>query len=598
MIRLHSYQVQKRLVQFSAGFILILLAPILTSMNDQANQPVSNPSIVRYFVLSAFCILALIAYVQRNSIGVAEADIRQELGLSKYQMGWVISSFFLTYAAFQLPTGYLGQLFGTRKALTVYSVCFSVLAGCFALVFNPWLLLATRCGMGATQAGIFPCAVNSIAKWLPDSRRSFSTGMLGSFMSIGGAVGVALTGLLLPWIGWRIAYLIYCVPGLIFAVWFYWWFRDCPDEHPSVSPAELKLISASTGSKKDEPPKDDQPSDVDNQSSWLSVLAHRSIIALCGQQAFRAAGQMFFASWFATYLRETRGVDVSVAGLLTSLPIVAIVFGSPTGGLLSDWILQRTGNRNLSRRGIGAMAMLTCAMLVMVSFQFSNPWIAVLLISVGSFFAAFAGPCAYTSTIDLGGKHVPVVFGTMNMAGNFGAFLFPIVVPWLLNESELYVDKLKLVAESKTELTLDAEEFEQANASTVDKFGEDEDAVVRFHHGKTEETVLFSQYNVNVESESQWKIAIRHAGRNSPPLRLLVNGKEVTPNALGDSSNDELQWTDAAEVTLPEGLNKLRIESKTTASGNWNLVLYMFAGIYLAACFCWVFVDTKTTLVQ
>ena len=567
-------------------------------MNDQTKQPVSTPSIVRYFVLSAFCLLALIAYVQRNSIGVAEADIRRELGLSKYQMGWVISSFFLTYAAFQLPTGYLGQRWGTRKALAFYTVGFSVLAGCFALVFSPWLLLATRCGMGAMQAGIFPCAVNSVAKWLPDSRRSFSTGMLGSFMSIGGAVGLALTGWLLLRISWRTAFLFYCVPGLIFAVWFYWWFRDRPDEHPSVNHAELDLIAKSTSTKNNEQPENDQASDAENKIPWLTVLTHVSIIALCGQQVFRAAGQMFFASWFSTYLRETREVDVLEAGFLTSLPILAIVFGSPIGGLLSDWILLRTGNRSLSRRGIGAMSMLVCAILVILSFQFANPWLAVVLISLGSFFAAFAGPCAYTSTIDLGGKHVSVVFGTMNMAGNFGAFLFPIVVPWLLNESELYVDKLRLVSDSGTELILEAEEFAEAQVYTVDKFGESEDRVARFHHGKSEETILFATYNVTVQGKSRWKVAFRHAGRNSPQLRLLVNGKQATKSALSDSSSDELRWSDAATVTLFEGSNQLRIETKTIASGNWNLVLYMFAGIYLAACLCWVFVDTKATLDQ
>ena len=57
---------------------------------------------------------------------------------------------------------------------------------------------------------------------------------------------------------------------------------------------------------------------------------------------------------------------------------------------------------------------------------------AVLVISAGSFFAALASPCAYAMTIDMCGSHVATVNATMNMMGNFGAWMFPIAVPWLL----------------------------------------------------------------------------------------------------------------------------------------------------------------------
>jgi ACS family glucarate transporter-like MFS transporter/ACS family D-galactonate transporter-like MFS transporter len=53
----------------------------------------------------------------------------------------------------------------------------------------------------------------------------------------------------------------------------------------------------------------------------------------------------------------------------------------------------------------------------------------MILISAGSFCAAFAGPCAYTATIDLGGSNIPMVFSVMNMSGNIGAAICPMVVP-------------------------------------------------------------------------------------------------------------------------------------------------------------------------
>jgi len=143
---------------------------------------------------------------------------------------------------------------------------------------------------------------------------------------------------------------------------------------------------------------------------------------------------MFFTSWFATYLQETRGVGIAQSGLLNMLPLLAVVVGGMTGGALSDWLLKRTGSRNVARRWMSMVCTLTCAGLIFRALTLDDALVAVLVISAGSFFAAMAGPCAYTATIDMGGPHVATVNATMNMMGNFGAWSFPIAVPWLLTK--------------------------------------------------------------------------------------------------------------------------------------------------------------------
>ncbi len=115
-----------------------------------------RPTRTRYWVLAALCLAALVAYVQRNSIGVAEPEIRSQLHLNKYEMGWVISGFFLTYAAFQLPTGYLAKRLGTRRALPIFALLFSAAAGVFALAR----------GLSETESGVmtrFPKMFSIIA---------------------------------------------------------------------------------------------------------------------------------------------------------------------------------------------------------------------------------------------------------------------------------------------------------------------------------------------------------------------------------------------------------------------------------------------------
>jgi MFS transporter, ACS family, D-galactonate transporter len=99
---------------------------------------------------------------------------------------------------------------------------------------------------------------------------------------------------------------------------------------------------------------------------------------------------------------------------------------------LSDWLLERTGSRDLARRWMGMLCLFACAVLIFWALMLKDALAAVLVISAGSFFSALAAPCAYTLTIDMGGPHVATVNATMNMMGNLGAWAFPIAVPWLL----------------------------------------------------------------------------------------------------------------------------------------------------------------------
>src|SRR6516164_7530102 len=158
---------------------------------------VKSPSYVRYIVLTALCVATTIAYIDRGCLGVAADDIRRDLDLNPKQLGWLLSSFFLTYAVFQIPTAALGHAKGSRWALTVYSGVWSVATGIGALATNLPVLLVSRLGMGMAEAGMIPCAASTIAQWFPSTRRAWASGMLGSFMGIGGALGSALTGLLL-----------------------------------------------------------------------------------------------------------------------------------------------------------------------------------------------------------------------------------------------------------------------------------------------------------------------------------------------------------------------------------------------------------------
>lgn len=401
---------------------------------------VTPPTHIRFLVLAGLCTAAALSYVSRNAIAVAESTVRADLGLTKQESGWLMSAFFISYAVCQIPGAWVGQRFGARRALPAFAIVWSIATAATALgsFIN---LFAMRVVKGISQAGLFPICTGVVAKWFPKTGQAFATGALGSFMSVGGAIGAPLTGWLVVEIGWRWMFVLYSLPGLLWAAWFWGWFRNTPREHGSVNEVERVHIEAgrpltpalSPAGGEGEKAAVARPAPA---TPWLQLLSSPAMWCICGQQFFRAAGYMFFTSWFATYLQEGRGVTIIKSGFLTMLPLLAVVVGSMLGGAISDAVLKRTGSRRLARQGVAVLSLVLCATLTLSAYFFADALAAVLIISAGSFFAAVAGPCGYTITIDMGGEHVPTVNSVMNMTGNFGAMLFPLAVPWLLGPEQ------------------------------------------------------------------------------------------------------------------------------------------------------------------
>ena len=383
-------------------------------------QP-ARPTSIRAWVMVWLCAAAAISYVHRNSIAVAEEAIRVDLGLSKTQMGWVLGAFFWGYAVLQIPSGWVGDRFGSRGPLALFSAAWSIATGLMAMMTGFASLVALRLTCGAAQAGLFPCATKTMVDWIPPARRGFASGALGSAMSLGAALALPLTGALLDHgLGWRMVLALYVAPGLIWAIGFYVWFRDRPEVHPGVNAAELALIRGRTATEEAASQREARPA-----TPWLLILTSAPLWFLSAQQFFRAAGYMFYASWFPTFLKETYRVSTEQSGWLTSLPLLAIVFGSPIGGLLADRVLARTGSRRLSRQGVGAASMLLSALMIWPACSIADPLPAVLVFSLGSFFASWGGAVSYAAAMDLGGRQVATAFAIMNMSGNFGAAAFP-----------------------------------------------------------------------------------------------------------------------------------------------------------------------------
>lgn len=386
---------------------------------------------VRYGALGWLTLAAGLAYLCRNAIGVAESSIRDELDLTLEQSGWFMGAFFWSYAIFQVPSGWFSERMGTRIALSVFTLGWSVAMLGIGLAPGFWLLIVAQLTMGVAQAGLIPATVNSIGHWMPLAQRSVACGILGAGMQVGAIAASGLTGVLMAPLGWRWVFVAFALPGMFWTFGFYIRFRDQPTDILPLDSNELALIRSGRDAEKAA-----QTCDHSELNELLAIARNPAMWWLCGQQMCRSAGYMFFASWFPTFLQRTRNVSVEESGYLQGVVMGGTLVGGVLGGLLTDWIWRRTGNLRLSRSGVGAASLAICSVLVLFAWFVKSTEIAVALLALGAFCAAFAGPCAFTATIDIGGSRVPQVSGMMNMCGNFAAAACPVIVGRLFQLTE------------------------------------------------------------------------------------------------------------------------------------------------------------------
>jgi MFS transporter, ACS family, D-galactonate transporter len=330
----------------------------------------------------------------------------------------------LAYAIFQLPGGWFANRWGTRIALPLMAITWSAATAGLGFGWGLWSLAAFQFLNGTAQAGLFPGSVNTISKWFPPERRAFPSGALGGFMSVGGAITTSVTAALLFVLDWRAVFVLLSVFGVIWAVAFYVWFRNTPQEHSWVNADELALIHSGTA-----PP----PAALPTSTPWLTLLTSRQMWLIGSQQFFRSAGYVFYQTWMPKFLQQTRGVSTQDSGFMTSVTLTGVVLGCTLGGLIADWVLKVTGSRRMARQGIAISGLVLCSAFVFVAYFISDPWWTAIIMGCGAFCAGAAGPAGYTITMDVGGKHVSTIFSTMNMAGNVGGFLSPLLVAWLVD---------------------------------------------------------------------------------------------------------------------------------------------------------------------
>lgn len=376
----------------------------------------TEPTHARRLVIAFAVSLAMIQYIDRVCISQAAPLISADLKLTPTQMGMVFSAFTLAYALFEIPGGYLGDRIGPRKVLLRIVVWWSFFTAATGWMWNAASLMVTRFLFGAGEAGCFPNLTKAFNRWLPVAERSRAQGIMWMCARWGGAAAPALVVLCLHVMSWRAVFGVFGLVGIAWAVLFFRWYRDNPREHPSVNAAEAALLPPEPGTAGGR-----------FEVPWGKLVRSRTVWCLCLQYAALSYAWYFYITWFPTYLLQAHGIDLKRSWWLAGLPLFLGGFGAFFAGWLTPLLAQRMGDVGRARRALGVVGMLAAAGLIVLSTLFQNPYAAVAAIACASFCNDITLPGSWTGCMDVGGRYVATLGGSMNMLGNLGGALSPTI---------------------------------------------------------------------------------------------------------------------------------------------------------------------------
>jgi MFS family permease len=364
-----------------------------------------------------------ITYIDRVNVSTAASVFKQDLHLSNTQVGLVFSAFAYPYLIFQIIGGWVSDRFGARLALTVSAVIWAAATLFTGLVTSLTWMLVARVMLGFGEGATFPTATSAMSDWTPEGQRGFAQGITHSSARLGNALTPPLVAWLITVISWRGSFVLLGIISMIWAVAWGWYFRDSPAAHSAITQAELaKLpVHANRAERK----KAAVP--------WRR-LARRmlpvTIVYFCYGWTL-----WLYLAWIPSFFLHSYQLDLRNSSFFAAGVFFAGVVGDALGGIVSDRVLRRTGNRKKARRNLvvaGFLFSLACMLPILFWHNLTG---AAICLSLAFFFSEFTIGPMWAIPMDVAPRFAGSASGLMNTGSALAAIVSPLVAGYVIDKT-------------------------------------------------------------------------------------------------------------------------------------------------------------------
>jgi sugar phosphate permease len=369
----------------------------------------------RRWLIIWLCFLAnAISFIDRANLAIATPMIRHDLALDATVMGVVLSAFFWTYAAMQLPVGWFIDRVGVRISLATAVGWWSLFTAVTGAARTLGQLIGVRVMLGLGEAAALPSFTKVAFNWFPRRERGLACSIFNSGSTAGSALSLPLVTALIAAVGWRGAFLATGALGVVWALGWWLLYRD-PERFADLSREPLQALLAERGTTS---------AGTAARVAWPDLFRYRSVWGLMVGLFCLNFAIYFFITWFPSYLLQARGFSLARLGTLGMLPALMAVIGNWLGGSVSDALMRFGWSATRARKTCLVSGMLLSSSIGLSAFV-SSTGACLALFTLAYAALSFTGANAWTvvSEIAPSPDHVASIGGIQNFAGNLAGIL-------------------------------------------------------------------------------------------------------------------------------------------------------------------------------
>ncbi|PQK90378.1 MFS transporter [Pantoea ananatis] len=387
---------------------------------------------LRWGIVTLLLLAAIVNYLDRANLSIANTTIAAEFGFSQTEMGLLLSAFLWPYALANLPAGWLVDKLGPKKmfswALGLWSG-FTVLTA-FANSYSYFYGL--RMLLGVSESPFFTSGIKITHRWFGDSERGLPTAIINTGSQIANAIAPPILTVLLLTLGWRGMFVAIGVMGLPLLLAWWKFYRD-----PNAREDALLHAGQPSVAVPQEKGEVRWRALFRHSTTWFMVIGNFSIMFTI----------WVYLTWLPGYLEKSLGFSLKATGWIASIPFLAGILGVLVGGMLSDNLVRR-GVRAITARKVPIVsgAALAACFVAPIPFVNSTP-LAIGLLALGYFFSQMPQGALWTLASDIAPKSQVASLGAIqNFGGFLGAAMAPIVTGIILDTTGKFTNVFLLGA--------------------------------------------------------------------------------------------------------------------------------------------------------
>jgi ACS family D-galactonate transporter-like MFS transporter len=388
------------------------------------SQEANASNFTRWIILVLLAIGAVIAFASRTNLSEALVvpTFIDQFHLSDVDRGTLNSAFFWTYAALQIPMGWIVDRYGVKIPYAVSFLIWCLASAATGMISTFSALLLMRMLTGAGEAIVTPASYRWMRTNFSESESGFAVGIYMLGTKFGPAIGYPLAAWLIAAYDWRWMFLIIGVAGLL---WLPAWMFLVEGDGPKTLATAKRKASA-----------------VPFSAIMSSPLVWGTIIINFCYNYF----VFYCMTWMPAYLVEQRHLSLTKESLYTTFSFIGIAIVALAAGWIADLLIKRGFDAVFVRKAfvVGGFALASTEILGVqaATVQEALFWSVASLSGLGLATANHLALCRLTL---IPAPAVGLVTGVQMVATSFAGIVAPILSGWLKQTSGGYTAPMQVI---------------------------------------------------------------------------------------------------------------------------------------------------------